>query len=438
MFHKRVQKIVAWLFWLTVWILLASCVDNEILLASPYAVVQSMCSLLVTTTFWEILLYSLIRILLGFMIGFLMAVVLAFLSFTFRIVELVMSPMIHFMKTVPIASFIILLLIWWDSSFLAIAICFLVVFPNMYVNLLKGLRNTDRKLVEMATVFEMPWPSRFFYIYRPAMEPFIVSGLQISLGMCWKAGVAAEVIGNPMNSIGGELYLSKVYLDTSGVFAWTVIIILLSAFMEKIIFRIMKCFFLWEPSCVRKKCRPYEEQNKTLVLENLGKSYGKKEVFKEVSGRYEPGKIYYFTSPSGSGKTTLFRILCGLETATAGRVVGPTTYSVMFQEDRICDLYSAIKNVEMVTGNEKKARNALEELLEERDLDCPCSCLSGGMKRRVALVRAMEAEAEVILLDEPFTGMDEKTIARAKQYIGKTRKNRIVMIATHIMAEKND
>ena len=111
---------------------------------------------------------------------------------------------------------------------------------------------------------------------------------------------------------------------------------------------------------------------------------------------------------------------------------GIDTFSVQFQEDRLCEDYSAVKNLEMVLGDAALAREILAQLLPEEALDQPCRELSGGMKRRVSLVRAMEAGAQCVLLDEPFTGLDEENRKKAEAYIRRKAGGRILILATHI------
>ena len=164
----------------------------------------------------------------------------------------------------------------------------------------------------------------------------------------------------------------------------------------------------------------------------MWKSFGDRTVLAGVSQVYEPGRIYYLRSPSGSGKTTLLRLLAGLERPDRGRIQVEGNCSMVFQEDRLCREYSAVKNVELVTGDATSARRALELLLEPGTTEQPCGELSGGMKRRVALVRAMEADSAVVLLDEPFAGMDDRTRARAEEYIRRRQGGRTLIIATHI------
>lgn len=436
---SSVGRIMIVVFWLLVWLFLALWVDNDIILASPQEAVISLVEKLFQKKFWEAVFGSLVRISLGFMAGFCVAVLLAVQSSRFRFMEELLSPVMGLFKTVPVASFAVLFLIWWGSSFLAAAVSFLVVLPNVYISTLEGIKNTDKGLLEMAEIFRMPLKNKFFYIYRPAVKPFIISALKVSAGMSWKSGVAAEIIGTPSSSIGNGLYMSKIILDTAGVFSWTTVVIILSYMCEKLVLWLADAFFSMEPKCRGRKTDKVSDniecdriEIKNIEINNISKAYGDQRVLSGVSAVYEPGGIYYLTSPSGSGKTTLLRIISGLEGADEGSVLRAGRYSAVFQEDRLCEEYNAVKNVAMVTGNEERAEKMLRELLPPDALSKPCRELSGGMKRRVAVVRAMEAESECVLLDEPFTGMDAVTKANAEKYIRDRQCGRTLIIATHI------
>ena len=443
MSRNKFAKAGAVVFWLIVWQLLAMFVNNDILLVTPLEALKALLGEASKLTFWQTVGMSLVRILIGFGAGFLVAVVLSVLSFRFSLLEILLSPVMTLLKAVPVVSFVVLLLIWWGSSFLSVAICFLVVLPNLYINTLAGLKSTPKSLLEMARVFRLPFWNSFFYIYRPALKPFLLSGLSISLGMCWKSGVAAEVIGTPSFSIGEQLYLSKIYLDTAGVFAWTAVTILLSCVFEKVCMHLVQKWFTWEPELKSAEGQSNGWANKELMNQvcreddvpvqcsHVDKNYGDKKVLNDFNVAYAKGETYYLTWPSGAGKTTLFRLLCGLETADGGEIICRGIPSIVFQEDRLCEDYSAVRNVEMVLGKSERVTNGLLTLLQKEDIEKPCSQLSGGMKRRVALVRAVEAKSDYLLLDEPFTGMDEETKRRAKEYIAENARGRAVIIATH-------
>ena len=431
---KYIRKTLIIFFWLAVWQILAMCVDNFLLVVTPLQALRALLTLAGQAEFWQSAFGSLWRIALGFLLGAVLALLLAAVSYRYKIAEEVLRPFMVFCKAVPVAVFAVLLLIWWGSSMLAVSICFLVVFPNIYLNTLEGLKSADTELLEMAEVFRLPFGTRFFYIYRPALKPFLLSAFQLSLGMCWKSGVAAEVIGTPTHSIGGALYLAKIYLDTAELFAWTAVIVVLSVFFEKIIFYGIDVFFRWEPVCKR----PVLPQKKavgercSLRVRDLGKNYHGRWIFRHVEQEFHGGESLVLDTPSGSGKTTFFRCLCGLEKPEEGEVSGMSAFAVQFQEDRLCEEYSAVKNLEMILGDALQAREALTQLLPEEALEQPCSELSGGMKRRVALVRAMETGAQCVLLDEPFTGLDEENRKKAEDYIRQKAGERILMLATHI------
>lgn len=473
---KGWNKLPVLLFWLAVWEAVALIAGNAVLVASPVETFREFLRLLGESSFYFSLGKSILRIGGGFAAGLFCAAFLAFLAYRIPFVESLFTPLMRFLLAVPVASFAVLLLIWWGASFLSAAVSFLVVLPQFYVSFTEGMKSLDKKMLQMAEVYRLPGFSRFFYVYRPALKPFLYSSMKISLGMCWKSGVAAEVIGLPDFSIGEGLYFSKITLNTAGVFAWTGVIILLSILFEKLVLNGTERFLNWEPevkkpgntSSGRRAGKAEREQEpgsekatgkerepgsgktggkeresgetkaagkagtEEIRVRGLCKAYGETRVFQNFSAVYEKGRIYYLRQPSGSGKTTLLSILAGIEKADAGSIRVPERVSMLFQEDRLCEEYDAIKNVELVCGNRKQASEALLKLLEPESLEKPCSSLSGGMKRRVALVRAMEAEADFVLLDEPFAGMDRENRRMAEQYIQERQQGRTILIATHI------
>ncbi len=431
--------------WLLVWQVISMLVGNDLLLVGPLETFRALIVHGLETDFWLACCGSVLRIGAGFVAGMFLGVLLAMLSARTKWLEEVLEPVMILLKTVPVASFVVLFLIWWKSAYLAVAISFCVTFPQLYMNTLAGVKSTDKKLLEMAQVFCICGRDRFFYILRPALKPFWDSAICMAAGMSWKAGVAAEVIGLPNHAIGERLYMSKIHLDTAGVLAWTVVVIILSVVFERMIKSGWRRFCDWEPVCKgatqseklkahnKEEAEALQGEKKFLRLCELTKSYDERTVVNKLTAEYHSDETYYFESPSGSGKTTLFRLLAGLETADSGTLQGnATSVGYLFQEDRLCEEYSAIKNIELITGSTFVAREALKELLLAEDLEKPCKELSGGMKRRVALVRAMVTAADLILLDEPFNGLDEENRVKVKAYLEAHGKGSIVLIATHI------
>ena len=239
------RRIMIILFWLAVWQLAGLVIRNDIIFASPADVARSFAALLPDPGFWISIGWSFGKILAGFFLAFLSGVLLGSLAFRFRFLKELLEPVITLAKSIPVASFVILALIWIGSANLSVFISFLVVLPMIYVNTIAGLESTDEKLVEMARVFSLPLPRRIRFLYIPALTPYLVSSCRIALGMSWKSGIAAEVIGVPAHTIGERLYMAKIYLATSDVFAWTIVIILISSLFERLFLRLLEQGARW-------------------------------------------------------------------------------------------------------------------------------------------------------------------------------------------------
>lgn len=222
------------LFWLLLWQLLAIRLDSKILIASPIEVVERLCALVREKAFWSSILFSMGRILLGFALGLSSGCVLALAAGKVKFIRRLFAPLISVMKSVPVASFTILAIIWVGSKNLSVFVSFIISVPIVCSNMLEGIDNLDPKLKEMAKVFRIPAHKRFAGVYLSQLLPYFRSASRLAMGLCWKSGVAAEVIGLPNNSIGEMLYESKIYLETADLFAWTVTIVLLSFLCEKL------------------------------------------------------------------------------------------------------------------------------------------------------------------------------------------------------------
>ena len=237
---NKLATFLASLLALLVWQLAAWWVDNRLLLVGPFQVLLRLLELVQTGEFWMACGFTFSRITLGFLLGFCLAMVLAVLSSRFSIVGILVAPYMAAVKTVPVASFIVIALLWLSGRRLSVFISFLMVLPVLYANFLAGLRSADGKLLEMARVFRMSYGNRIQSIYLPALEPHCLSGCRSALGLCWKAGVAAEVIGVCSGSVGGMLYDAKIYLEISDLFAWTLVIVLLSVGFEWAFLQLLK------------------------------------------------------------------------------------------------------------------------------------------------------------------------------------------------------
>ena len=237
-------------FWLAIWQIVAIAINQDIVLTSPIQTIQTLFSLAQLREFWVSIGLSLLRIFVGGALAFTFGSLLAFLSFRYKLVKLLFEPLISTIKSIPVASFVILLLIWVRTPYLSISISFLMALPIIYVAVLEGLLGTDQKLIEMANVYQIHGWHRVKAIYLSQLMPSLKTATSLAMGFCWKSGIAAEVIGLPTFSIGEHLYNAKVYLDTPALFAWTLVVIVMSVLGEKIVMWLVS----WAATRLEKSC----------------------------------------------------------------------------------------------------------------------------------------------------------------------------------------
>ena len=228
------RRLLAVAFWLAVWQTAAMAIGQEVFLVSPVQALRTLVQLLPRADFWQRVGFSSGRILLGFVLGTVVSVVLAVCAARWSAADALLAPVMQLVKATPVASFIILALVWVRGSALSVLISFLMVLPVLYGAVRTGIAGADVQLLEMAAVFRLPAGRRLRAIWLPAVLPAFRQGCSVALGICWKSGVAAEVIGLPNGSIGDALYRAKITLSTGELFAWTFVIILLSAGFEKL------------------------------------------------------------------------------------------------------------------------------------------------------------------------------------------------------------
>lgn len=227
-------------FWLAVWQLLDVIIDNRLVLAGPIRVAQALVEQLGQSDFWVICGASFGRIALGFLLSFVVGFLLALMSCRHRLFRDFVDPIISLLRTIPVASFIILLLIWVGNQALTVFLAFFIVLPLIYTNMVTGFESVDRQMLEMARVYGLSRWRTFLYIYRPAFMPFLMSSTKISLGMTWKSGIMAEVLATPKPSIGKEMATARTFLDTPDLLAWTVVVMVLSFLFEKAFMELLK------------------------------------------------------------------------------------------------------------------------------------------------------------------------------------------------------
>lgn len=233
LFEKAASVAVA----LFIWQVAAMLIDMDFLVASPLSVSVRLFEIVFDGSFAAVLWQSCRRIILGFFLGGVCGAIFGVVAGRFKIIEILLWPYMITVKSVPVASFVVIALIWLSSSVLSVFISFLIVLPIIYNNVLTGIRSVDPKISEMADVFGLSFSKRAVYVWLPALKSFLLSASKTAAGLAFKSGVAAEIIGIPSGSVGEQLYNAKVHLESADLLAWTVLIVAASAVFEKL--------FLW-------------------------------------------------------------------------------------------------------------------------------------------------------------------------------------------------
>ncbi|MCD7954429.1 MAG: ATP-binding cassette domain-containing protein [Lachnospiraceae bacterium] len=515
-------------FWLGVWQILAVYVNFPLLLPTPVSVGSTLLELSGTGNFWKSIFLSLGRVFTGFLFGCFLGCLLALLTFRLPLADLFLSPAIRVIRATPVVSFILLVYLWVTRKNIPGCISTLMVLPIVWNSMRLGLDSVDRKLLEMAAAYRFERFKTIRLIWLPSLRPYFSSGLATGLGLAWKSGVAAEVICPPRYAIGTELSKAKTALQSPELYAWTVVIILLSLTMEAILRRLLNLqkvengngqssggkspheessdeiislektshekissvksshrkILYWKfshrkPSNEGSLCgkslnegnlrgKSLNEVNDTgkLHIDNLTFSYGDKPVAAHLSLDIPVDGLTALSGPSGCGKTTFLRILAGLEKRAEGSIflirdrdnlpddvsgkgkppdndsgknkppdnrsreskpLDQQQVSILFQEDRLLPWRTVREHILDICPDRADEWLAFAELEDVKD--AYPGALSGGQARRLALARCCALGGELLLLDEPFAGVDTE---RRIRILERLKKMGVPMIlATH-------
>ena len=222
-------------FWLVVWQLAALAVGQSFILPGPAAVLGTLIQLAGVPSFWQTALLSLVRVLAGLLAGTLLGALTAALTCASRWADVLLSPAVRVIRAVPVVSFILFVLLWTRRGLVPVVVSALMVLPVVWGNVSRGIRETDPRLLEQARALRFSRPKTVRLVYLPSVRPYFLSAVVTSLGLAWKSGVAAEVLCRPAWAVGTKIVQARDYLETPSLFAWTLVILLLSLTLEKLL-----------------------------------------------------------------------------------------------------------------------------------------------------------------------------------------------------------
>lgn len=414
------RKGIILIVWLAIWQLGAMVVGSNLLLPGPIDTAIALFGLLKDDGFYLDAAATIARCIVAIVLAVVLGFGLALSSYRHKIVRDVLALPVSLFKSIPVMAVAIYMILLLHPSNVPVLVCWVMCFPIIYTNLLTGLDSMDNSLLEMAKVYNISGRRKAKLIYVPSLYPYFSSAMSLMAGISWKAVVTAEVLSIPKFSLGYELMNSKYYLNTDMLFAYVVAIIAISVAFERLVKYMLKrsAAHNYEYSKVAKLGAEKSGKDVTsfeIKLVDVNKSFGDKHVLKNMDISLEKGKVTAIMGPSGSGKTTIARILSGLEIADSGEVRTADRVAYLFQEDRLLPWLNVYDNLAIVQEevDDKRIHKMLKTVgLDEEAWKLPGE-LSGGMSYRVAMARAFLYDADFLIADEPFRGLDAETRQKA-------------------------
>ena len=419
-------------FWLAAWMLVAALVAQPLILPGPGAVVVALLRLVCDAGTWAILAGSGARILGGLALAAVCGGVLAGVSSRSRAFARLVAPALSFVKATPVACVVVLLLIWLGSARVSIAAVFLMALPGVYFSLAEGLSQVNKPLEQMFRMHGVRgWRLFCAHTWREVL-PFVLSCARAVIGMGWKAGVAAELIGMAVGTVGERIYQAKLLIETADLLAWTVLVVAVSWACERALVWLLQAS---GPVAWRVAVRTHGHGARgragaagDSAAAGLALAVGDRAPWAPALDglvlNVPAGGRICVMGASGAGKTTLLALAAG-ECAPC---------SMVFQDARLVESASALDNVLVCADARVDASSAaalLRLLVPGIDVQARVAELSGGQRRRVEIARALLCPGDAVILDEPFTGLDAAARDATAEAVLDLLDGRMLLLATH-------
>lgn len=419
-------------FWLAAWMLVAALVAQPLILPGPGAVALALLRLVCDTGTWAILAGSGARILGGLALAAVCGGVLAGVSSRSRAFARLVAPALSFVKATPVACVVVLLLIWLGSARVSIAAVFLMALPGVYFSLAEGLAQVNGSLEQMFRLHGVRgWRLFCAHTWREVL-PFVLSCARAVIGMGWKAGVAAELIGMAVGTVGERIYQANLLIETADLLAWTVLVVAASWACERVLVWLLQASgpVAWRVAVrthghgARERAGAAGDSAAAGLALAVGDRAPWAPALDGLVLNVPAGGRACVMGASGAGKSTLLALAAG-ECAPC---------SMVFQDARLVEDTSALDNVLVCADARVDVSSAaalLRLLVPGVDVHACVAELSGGQRRRVEIARVLLCPGGAVILDEPFTGLDTAACDATAEVVLDLLDGRMLLLATH-------
>ncbi|MCD7978524.1 MAG: ATP-binding cassette domain-containing protein [Tannerellaceae bacterium] len=356
------------------------------------------------------------------------------------------KPILTLFRSVPVISFILLALIFLNPESIPFLIAFLTMFPLLTENLTKGLKQLNPELKRFGKVFRLSRRNYMSHILYPQLKPYLFSGLASAMGFGWRAIIMGEVLSQCKWGIGSEMKKAQIFIEVPELLAWTVIAVLLS-YVSDLLIRLMEkkkipLFFKNKP--VGDLYRKYPTS--PILINDLCFQYQNKKIFEHLNYQFAPQQIYAISAPSGYGKTTLLKLIDGTLSPAKGDIEADRSHGIasVFPYPELLSHLTVEENILISFTHSlpmEKARAEVAGILKELEIghlaDNYPAALSMGQQQRVAIARAISYPSPILLMDEPFKGLEKELIRKIIRYIrSRQQKNRQLILFTSHQSEE--
>jgi ABC-type nitrate/sulfonate/bicarbonate transport system ATPase subunit/ABC-type nitrate/sulfonate/bicarbonate transport system permease component len=442
--RKKLPAVATVLCLLVVWEVIARSVNKPEIVPPAFRLLGALGEAALSDGFCRALGTTVLRGLAGISFSLAAAGGFAFLFFRYRRLYDFSRPAFVIMRSVPVASFILLALIYLHPGSIPLLIAFLVMFPLLTENIARGLFQLQPGLKAMADTFLIKGRNRLLHIYYPQLKPFLFSGLASAMGYGWRAIIMGEALSQCAFGIGSEMKRAQAFIDAPGLIAWTIVAVFTGFVFDRAISRLetVGLPFRW----AEKDDAPFTGIPPAVVMKDVCFAYPDTPVLSGFTHTFGSGAIYGISAPSGKGKTTLLNLINGTLIPSGGNIRANRSRGIacVLQEAGLLPHLSVADNVALPLASfftKKTAIRTAENIVTALDIAPLADKLPGelsyGQQQRAAIARALAFPSPVLLLDEPFKGLDETSARRIISYIKERQaeRNQTIIFTTHKQEE---